>query len=112
MLSSETIQKAPDYAQPIIGIRAWCVDKKGFLNSTTRRDERWTPGEVKKAACDHVESISRHAFAGSFGLPDPRRKVLRHQAPQSGCSCGLYAFYNHRDPRFCTPLTSLSTLGG
>jgi hypothetical protein len=72
------------------------VDKNGYLNSTTRRDERWLPREVKRASCDHAESIARHAFAGSFGLPDPRRKVIRHEAPHSGCSCGLYAFYDRR----------------
>lgn len=96
MRSEENAERAPDYAEPIIGIRAWRVDKNGVLNSLTRKSEPWLPGEVKKASCDHVESIVRHAFAGSFDLPDPRRKVIRHDAPQSGCSCGLYAFYDRR----------------
>ena len=90
---SETKQRAPDYAEPIIGVRAWRVDKNGVLRSLTRSGEQWQPREVKQASCERVESIARHAFAGRFDLPDPRRKVIRHEAPQSGCTCGLYAFY-------------------
>lgn len=95
-MKSETKQRAPDYAQPIIGVRAWRVDKNGFLNSTTRRSEQWMPGEVKRASCDRLASIAHLNSVGGVGIPDPRRKVVRHEAPQSGCSCGLYAFYDRQ----------------
>ena len=54
------------------------------------------PGEVKQATCDRLESIARLNSVGGVGLPDPRRKVVRHESPQSVCSCGLYAFYDRR----------------
>lgn len=95
-MQSDTTQKAPDYAEPISGVRAWRVDKDGFLTSTTRRNERWMPKEVKQATCDRLESIVRLNSLGGIGLPDPQRKVIRHEAPHSGCSCGLYAFYDRR----------------
>jgi len=95
-LQSDTTQKAPDYAEAIMGVRAWRVDKDGFLTSMTRRNERWKPKEVKQATCDRLESIARLNSLGGIGLPDPQRKVMRHEAPHSGCACGLYAFYDRR----------------
>lgn len=95
-MSSETRQGAPDYAEPIIGVRAWRVDKNGLLYSTTRNTERWMPKEVKEATCDRSESIVYHTSARVGALPDPRRKAITHEPPYSGCSCGLYAFYDRR----------------
>lgn len=59
---------APDFIEPVIGFRYWRL--RGSELWSLRGHERWARG-VRTASCP-VES---------------------HQAPQPGCSCGLYAWH-------------------
>lgn len=93
-MSSDIEQRAPDYVEPIAGVRAWFVDEDGYLTSTTGRTERWMPGEEKRATCNRVEPPARHVSARYTDRPGLRHEAIRHEAPRKGCSCGLYAFYD------------------
>jgi len=63
-------EEAPDLAAEVLGFRGWRVSPSGLLMSAAA-DDGWVPGE-NVAIC-------------------PRGM---HQAPASGCGCGLYAHYD------------------
>ncbi|HZU42951.1 MAG TPA: hypothetical protein VE994_09790 [Terriglobales bacterium] len=58
---------APDYIFPLVGYRVWQWDEIGLKSLNT---VRWRPGEVLSAEC---------------------KTEGRHEAPQSDCTCGVYA---------------------
>jgi hypothetical protein len=68
--------RAPDYAEPLIGWRVWCVvrTRDGLRLSSVIHDALWPEDGELVARCD-------------AGAP--------HDAPHAGCSCGIYAA---RDP--------------
>lgn len=61
--------EAPDYFNAILGVRAWWI-QTAYLRSMFYGG-MWDKGRVEEAYCPPSQ----------------------HQAPSSGCSCGLYAFY-------------------
>ncbi|MGI8593179.1 MAG: hypothetical protein ACR2ML_02245 [Solirubrobacteraceae bacterium] len=74
---------APDYIEPVIGYRAWRVDRDARLRAWTA-ETAWKPG-VNRAHCN----------AGRFGVRGRRR----HSAPDQDCMCGLYALNECDDAR-------------
>ena len=60
--------KIPDYVSPIEAYRAWGWDLAGL---TSLSGECWRPGRPHTAQCGMA--------------------LDRHQAPQMGCTCGIYA---------------------
>jgi hypothetical protein len=65
--------RAPDLVRPVIGFRQWRL--RGSELWALLSDERWDPGVVT-ARCD----------------------TGRHQAPETDCECGLYAWYEPPNP--------------
>lgn len=77
----------PDYVAPIIGYRAWQWNCTGWNPHSAPlksfNDEWWSPGRAMVAACN-----------ASFAWGPARvAEVMnqRHEAPQEGCTCGIYA---------------------
>jgi hypothetical protein len=75
-------EAAPDYAEPILGWRAWDVVDRG--GSVSLRSlffpVIWPPYEPLQANC------RRPSLLGAL-----RRQRSRHGAPHAGCECGIYA---------------------
>jgi hypothetical protein len=63
---------APDYADPLIGWRVWCVvaTADGLRLGSVIHDERWPIGMELVAEC---------------------RAEGRHEAPDEACTCGIHA---------------------
>jgi hypothetical protein len=75
------VNEAPDFVEPFQAWRAWKVvlcDGHYNLGSVVKRT-LWPAGEALAAEC-----LGRRLF------PWPRRKG-RHDAPEAGCQCGIYA---------------------
>lgn len=72
--------KVPDYISPIVGYRVWQWDAAGLKSLN---GEAWSPGRQLAARC-------RVAIGGGLG---GRVEAVQncHQAPQTGCTCGIYA---------------------
>ena len=66
--------RAPDYAEPLIGWRVWCVTRtrSGFRLASVIRDDVWPVDAELVAGCDSG-----------------------HSAPYEDCACGIHAT---RDP--------------
>jgi hypothetical protein len=70
----------PDYISPIVGYRVWQWDAAGLKSLN---GEPWLPQRRLAATC-------RASSFGTFvGRADPVRDA--HDAPQSACTCGVYA---------------------
>jgi hypothetical protein len=70
----------PDYISPIVGHRVWQWDAAGLKSLC---GEPWPPGKPLAAGC-------RHASSGrSAGRAEAMDDA--HEAPQAGCTCGVYA---------------------
>lgn len=74
----------PDYAEPIVGWRVWRIVPEGdaYGLGSVLAPTRWVPGEPLEAGCLHGPSRE---------LLRPWRKRPAHAAPETGCSCGIYA---------------------
>ena len=61
---------APDYAEPLIGWRVWCVveTRVGLLLASVIHDHVWPVGRETLARCEHS-----------------------HPAPDPECGCGIHA---------------------
>lgn len=70
--------QAPDFAEPLLGFRAWDLSKEGYLLSTFD-GKSWAPG-VNHATC-----------APMIGTR------VQHRAPYPGCGCGFNAFHSLGD---------------
>ena len=70
----------PDYISPIIGWRVWQWDAAGLKSLN---GERWSPGKPLAAGCK----------AASYSTIVGRAKAAHdaNDAPQSTCTCGVYA---------------------
>jgi hypothetical protein len=81
------VTPAPDYAEPILGWRAWHVveTSEGLRLHSIARPVVWAPGEEMSAGCLRHRSLLR-----------PWRKPAPHPAPQPECSCGVYAVRSAR----------------
>jgi len=68
----------PDYVFPIVGQRAW-----GWEDSklTSLNGEPWSAGLPLVAKCRYLSNSPRGSEVG----------VARHEPPQIGCTCGIYA---------------------
>ncbi len=77
---------APDFIEPVIGYRAWRIDRQARLLAWTA-DTAWSPG-VNRARC----------HAGRLGMGRRRR----HSAPGQDCMCGLYALNDCDDARLAS----------
>ncbi len=64
----------PDYAEPVLGFRAWSIDREGRLGPVTG-GASWKAG-INEAEC----------FALRPGTP-------KHKPPKRGCGCGFNAFH-------------------
>jgi hypothetical protein len=73
---------APDFVEPIVGYRAWRLDRDALVPWSAGRAGAgaWTPG-VNQATCLHT---------GAHPSQSP---------PVADCSCGLYALADPRDER-------------
>ncbi len=70
----------PDYISPIVGYRVWQWDAAGLRSLN---GEPWAPGRPLAAGC-------RYASSGRLaGCAEAMDDV--HEAPQAGCTCGVYA---------------------
>jgi hypothetical protein len=78
----------PDVAEPIIGWRYWRLDRhRRQLASLTGHTEVWPVRRAFQAACRYARrdpTDIRYQFVGGF-------KRARHDAPEEGCTCGIYA---------------------
>lgn len=74
---------APDFIEPVIGYRAWRVDRDARLGAWTGRTA-WTSG-VNRARC--------------LAVPLGGLRPPRHPAPDPDCMCGLYALNDRGDAR-------------
>jgi hypothetical protein len=75
---------APDYVAPLIGWRSWAAvdDEHGLALRSAVYTTRWPPRQRLEAVCAH------RARSGLLG------RLLRiepHEAPDEGCTCGIYA---------------------
>jgi hypothetical protein len=76
---------APDYVEPLVGWRLWLVGETPFgmrLRSVFPETE-WQPCQAVRAAC-----LARHALRISWPFT---HRAGRHAAPDTNCTCGLYA---------------------
>lgn len=95
------MSEAPDYFEPIMGVREWPVDEEGYLHSLTGKGDRWEPGEEQAAKClrPHYGALISvigarfNPVTGVFKLDEPEEEP-KHEAPTKGCMCGLYAWYD------------------
>jgi hypothetical protein len=72
-----SLSEAPDYVEPIVGWRLWRIGRRGGearLESPFYRSA-WTPRAPLAARCEAPAVWRRR----------------RHEAPQEGCTCGIYA---------------------
>lgn len=69
----------PDYISPIVGYRVWQWDAAGLRSLN---GEPWAPGKPLAAGC-------RYACSGLAGCAEAMDDA--HEAPQAGCTCGVYA---------------------
>ena len=65
----------PDYAEPLVGWRAWTVGRNGRLRSVVKRTT-WEPRQAVTARCLRPRWL---------------RWGRRHHAPHADCECGVYA---------------------
>ena len=71
----------PDYVSPIVAYRTWQWDALGLRSLN---NERWLPNHCLAAACRRGH--------GGWNVADGKAAPLDgHEAPQDGCSCGVYA---------------------
>ena len=70
----------PDYISPIVGHRVWRWDTTGLKSLC---GEPWPPGKPLAAGCRYASS---GRLAGRAEAMDDA-----HEAPQAGCTCGVYA---------------------
>jgi len=74
--------KIPDYLSPIVGYRVWAWENPNLVSLNGRVS--WPQGQPLKATCPiSACSISKRAI---FDY-----EVSEHEAPQSTCTCGIYA---------------------
>jgi hypothetical protein len=73
----------PDYISPIVGYRVWQWDAAGLKSLN---GEPWSPGKPFAAGCRAADCVT---FAGRAGVAHDA-----HEAPQTGCTCGIYAAKN------------------
>lgn len=79
-----TLTPAPDGIEPLIGWRAWAVEmtRRGERSfsllpcATWKSGLKWEPGKALAAQC---------------------LRLGRHEAPESGCRCGYWAFRTLED---------------
>jgi hypothetical protein len=73
----------PDYISPIVGHRIWHWDGIRLLSLN---GEPWLPCQVLKASCKAVSPFPEvQSLVAGSGIAGG------HQAPQMGCTCGVYA---------------------
>jgi len=70
----------PDYISPIVGYRVWTWNTKGLKSLC---GERWHPGQSLAARC-RASAVVGPIVGRSEAADD-------HDAPQSNCTCGIYA---------------------
>ena len=70
----------PDYISPIVGCRVWKWDAAGLKSLN---GERWPPGKPLAAGC--------RAASYSTIVGRPKAAHDANDAPQSTCTCGVYA---------------------
>lgn len=78
------LDRAPDYAEPVVGWRAWLVsevDGRPLLGGVVFH-RPWRPREPHVAECLHWRPQRLRPW---------RRAEPDHAAPGPGCRCGLYA---------------------
>jgi hypothetical protein len=75
--------KAPDFAEPLEAWRVWKVVRRDGVYSLGSVVQRtvWAAGEALVAEC----------LAGGRLARRLRRRKGRHEAPDVGCRCGIYA---------------------
>jgi hypothetical protein len=79
----------PDLIQPVIGFRAWTIEKDEWLRSRGAGNTRWDVG-TNEAKCGGRDLVSSVPYGLSPGPTD-------HDAPDRNCECGFYAIYSLRD---------------
>ena len=70
----------PDYISPIVGYRVWTWNTKGLKSLC---GGRWHPGQSLAARC-RASAVVGPIVGRSEAADD-------HDAPQSNCTCGIYA---------------------
>jgi len=73
--------RVPDYISPVVAYRAWQLDATGLRSLC---GELWRPGRSLAATCKASVSGTVHHV---------------HDAPQTNCTCGIYAAKSHADLR-------------
>lgn len=91
--ASSVLSAAPDLVEPVLGFRAWHVDRLGGLVPMVFQACTWQPG-VNRAEC-HVDTHERHF------------------APQADCTCGIYALHQLESlsPREATCFGAIAAWG-
>jgi hypothetical protein len=83
----------PDYISPIVGYRMWNWDAGGL---ESLNGEPWLPGRPLAARCRAAEFLT---LAGRVEVAHDA-----HEAPQTGCICGVYAAKNYRHLQKIAPI--------
>jgi hypothetical protein len=79
----------PDYISPIVGYRVWHWDSAGLRSLN---DEPWLPDRPLAARCG--AAAAGGTIVGRAGVAHDA-----HEAPQTSCSCGIYASKNREHLR-------------
>lgn len=75
------VERAPDLIEPIVAFRSWRVVDEGLRS--VHLPVLW-PDRDMTASCRCSESPDADA---------PRSATPGHSAPDRGCTCGIYAYY-------------------
>jgi hypothetical protein len=71
--------EAPDYAEPILGWRLWCVVREeGLLLRSLFHPSVWPPRQALVAKCERWRPLA-HMLG------------WEHEVPTRSCTCGIYA---------------------
>jgi hypothetical protein len=74
--------RSPDFPEPFVGWRVWLLSREpeGFRLKSLVHRVIWEPGDPLMASC-----LRRRSYLSWV------RESARHEAPDEGCECGVYA---------------------
>jgi hypothetical protein len=101
----------PTFGQCVIGYREWKLDD-GWLLRPITADGAWRPG-VNHARCRRGTNfwLSTTTAWSISATADPEADAEEHEAPASGCDCGLYALHDPPDLTFDRVLGAVAAWG-
>ena len=86
---------APDLMEYIVGFRAWRL-RADALAPLHNGVNDWDGGKEVRATCGEVELFRRRTGAIAYMRDgrEPRPRFAWHEAPDTACECGLYAWHS------------------